>query len=150
MLSRVQFFARQGPLSMGFPRQEYWSGLPYFSPGDLPNPGIELRSPALQANSLPTELSGKLNVQFFVILWTIAHQAPLSTDFSRQEYWSEFPCHPPEDLPDLGIKLGSPALQMDSLPAELPGKPKSKSKSKAPVKFQKESQHIGTVVLGAM
>ena len=46
MLSRVQFFARQGPLSMGFPRQEYWSGLPYFSPGDLPNPGIELRSPA--------------------------------------------------------------------------------------------------------
>ena len=41
---------------MGFPRQEYWSGLPFPSPGDLPNPGIEPGSPALQADSLPTEL----------------------------------------------------------------------------------------------
>ena len=41
--------ARQAPLSMGFPRQEYWSGLPFLSPGDLPHPGIEPRSPALQA-----------------------------------------------------------------------------------------------------
>ena len=48
--------ASQAPLSMGFPRQEYWSGLPFPSPGDLPNPGIEPRSPALQADSLPTEL----------------------------------------------------------------------------------------------
>ena len=47
------------PLSMGFSRQEYWSGLPLPSPGDLPNPGIEPRSPALQADSLPTELQGK-------------------------------------------------------------------------------------------
>ena len=47
--------ALQAPLSMGFPRQEYWSGLPCPPPGDLPNTGIELRSPALQANSLPTE-----------------------------------------------------------------------------------------------
>ena len=44
--------------SMGFSRQEYWSGLPFPSPGDLPNPGIELGSPALQAYSLPTELWG--------------------------------------------------------------------------------------------
>ena len=44
---------------MGFPRQEYWSGLPFPSPGDLPDPGIEPRSPALQAESLPTELGGK-------------------------------------------------------------------------------------------
>ena len=51
--------ARQAPLSMGFSRQEYWSGLPFPSPGDLPNPGIELRSPALQADSLWTELQGK-------------------------------------------------------------------------------------------
>ena len=46
-------------------------------------------------------------------LWTIACQVPLSMEFSRQEYWSEFPCPPPEDLPDLGIKPGSlisPAL----------------------------------------
>ena len=46
--------ACQAPLSMGFFRQEYWSGLPFPSPGDLPNPGIKPRSPVLQANSLPT------------------------------------------------------------------------------------------------
>ena len=46
--------ARQAPLSMGFPRQEYWSGLPFLSPGDLPDPAIEPGSPALQANSLVT------------------------------------------------------------------------------------------------
>ena len=45
----------QAPLSIGFPRQEYWSGLPFPSPGDLPNPGIKTRSPGLQADSLPTE-----------------------------------------------------------------------------------------------
>ena len=44
--------ARQTPLSLGFSRQEYWSGLPFPSPGDLPDPGIEPRSPALQADSL--------------------------------------------------------------------------------------------------
>ena len=47
--------AHQAPLSMGFPRQEYWSGLPFPSPGDLPNPRIELASPAspvLQVDSL--------------------------------------------------------------------------------------------------
>ena len=48
--------ARQAPLSMGFSRQEYWSGLPFPSPKDLPDPGIEPRSPALQADSLLTEL----------------------------------------------------------------------------------------------
>ena len=51
--------ARQAPLSMGFSRQEYWSGFPFPSPGDLPNSGIEPRSPALQANSLPSEPPGK-------------------------------------------------------------------------------------------
>ena len=40
---------------MGFSKQEYWSGLPFPSPGDLPNPGIELRSPVLQADALPSE-----------------------------------------------------------------------------------------------
>ena len=52
--------ARQAPLSMGFSRQEYWSGLPFHSPGDLPDPGIEPTSPALQADSLPSEPPGKL------------------------------------------------------------------------------------------
>ena len=48
--------AHQAPLSMGFSRQEYWSGLPFPSPGDLLDPGIKPRSPALQADSLLTEL----------------------------------------------------------------------------------------------
>ena len=48
--------AHQAPLSMGFPRQEHRSGLPFSSLGDLPDPGIEPRSPALQADSLSTEL----------------------------------------------------------------------------------------------
>ena len=54
--------AHQAPLSMGFSRQEYWSGSPFPSPGDLPDPGIEPGSPALQADSLPTELQEKQKV----------------------------------------------------------------------------------------
>ena len=50
--------AHQTPLSKEFPRQEYWSGLPFPSPGDLPNPGIKSRSPALQVDSLLTEPPG--------------------------------------------------------------------------------------------
>ena len=49
--------ACQAPLSIGFPRQEYWSGLPFSSPGDIPDPGIEPGSPALQADSLPSQPS---------------------------------------------------------------------------------------------
>ena len=51
--------AHQAPLSMGFSGQEYWSGLPCPPPGDLPNPGIDPRSPTLQEESLPAELPGK-------------------------------------------------------------------------------------------
>ena len=64
-LSRVWLFAipwtvvYQASLSMGFSRQEYWSGLPFPSPGDLPVPGMEPRSPALQADALPSEPPGK-------------------------------------------------------------------------------------------
>jgi len=50
--------AHQTPLSMGFSRQEYWSGVPFPSPGDLSDPGIKLRSPALQTEYLPYEPSG--------------------------------------------------------------------------------------------
>ena len=62
LLSCVRLFAtpwtiaHQAPLSMGFSRQEFWSGLPFPSPGDLPNPGIEPRSPALQADALTSGL----------------------------------------------------------------------------------------------
>ena len=55
-----QTVAHQAPLSMGFSRQEYWSGLPFPSPGELPDPGIEPASPALQADSLPSDPLGKL------------------------------------------------------------------------------------------
>ena len=64
-LSRVRLVATlwtvalQAPPSTGFSRQEYWSGLPFSSIGDLPNPGIEPRSPSLQVDSLPTEPQGK-------------------------------------------------------------------------------------------
>ena len=66
LLSRIQLFAtpwtvaHQAPMSMGFSRLEYWSGLPFPSPGDLPNPGFEPRSPALQAaDTLLSEPPGK-------------------------------------------------------------------------------------------
>ena len=65
LLSRVRLFATpwtvayQASPSMGFSRQEYWSGLPFPSPGDLPNPGIEPGSPALEADALNSEPSGK-------------------------------------------------------------------------------------------
>ena len=55
--------ARQAPLSMGFSRQEYWRGLPFPSPGNLPYPGVESGSPALQADSLPTELPEEENIK---------------------------------------------------------------------------------------
>ena len=55
--------------------------------------------------------------------WTVAHQAPLSMEFYRQEHWSGLPFPSPEDLPDPGIKPGSPALQANSLPLELQGRP---------------------------
>ena len=76
LLNRVQLFvtpwtvAYQAHLSKEFPRQEYWSGLPFPSPGDLPDPGIEPTSPAWQGDSLPLShlVSPQLNVH--VSLWT--------------------------------------------------------------------------------
>ena len=55
--------------------------------------------------------------------WTVAHQAPLSMGFSRQEYWNEVPSPSLEDLANLGIEPRSPALQAGSLPSVPPGKP---------------------------
>ena len=60
---------RQASLSMGFSRQEYWSGLAFPSPGDLPNPWIEPRSPALQTGALPSEPPGKLLLPDCVFLF---------------------------------------------------------------------------------
>ena len=84
--------ACQSPLCMGFSRQEYWSGLPCPHPGDLPNPGIKLRSPSLQAK----------------ILYHLIHQ-------EAQEHGSGEPILSPGDLPVPGVEPGSPTLQADSL-----------------------------------
>ena len=58
----------------------------------------------------------------FATPWTVAYKAPLSMEFSRQEYWSGLPFPSPGDLPDPGIEPGSPSLQADTLPSEPPGK----------------------------
>ena len=63
------------------------------------------------------------HVQLFVTPQTVARQALLSMGFSRKEYWSSLPFPSPEDLPNAGIKLGSSALQAESLLSEPPEKP---------------------------
>ena len=112
----------QAPLSMGFSMPEYGSGLPFPSPGDLPDPGIERRSPALQADTLPSEPPGKLcptlcDTVDFSLPGTSLHgilQARVlewvAISFSR-------------DLPDPGIEPGSPTSEADALTSEPPGKP---------------------------
>ena len=86
MLSHVLLFAIswtlacQAPLSMKFSRQEYWSGLPFPTPGDLPNPGIEPRSPTLQADYLP---SLELNAE--------KAMAPHSSTLAWRIPWTEEP-----------------------------------------------------------
>ena len=66
-------------------------------------------------------LSHFSHVRLFATLWTVAHQAPPSMGFSRQEYWSGVPFLSPGDLPDPGIKPRSPALQADALTSAPPG-----------------------------
>ena len=77
----------------------------------------------------PVKVKVKLlsRVQLFAAPWTVAYQAPPSTGFSRQEYWSGVPLPSPEDLPDPGIEPGSPALLADALPSEPPKKSQSES-----------------------
>ena len=154
-LTHVQLFVtpwtvslHQAPLSMEFSRQEYWSGLPFPPPGNLPNPGMELTSPvspALAGRFFTIEPSGKpqaseVNKLYpflkcvsrsvmsnsFATPWTVACQVPLSMGFSRQEYWRGLPFPPPGDLPDPGIELTSPvspALAKRFFTTEPPGKP---------------------------
>ena len=71
----------QAPLSMGLSRQEYWSGLPCPSPGDLPDPGIKPRSPALQADSLPFEPPGKPPRSTWVGVFVPSDRALLKPSF---------------------------------------------------------------------
>ena len=120
--------ACQAPLSMGFPRQEYWNGLSFYSPGDFPNQGSNPCLLHWLEDSLPVShlgcpyemmhaciLKSLSHVQILATLWTVAHWAPLSMGFSRQEYWSGLPCPPPGYLLDAGIEPispQSPALQI--------------------------------------
>ena len=119
--------AHQAPLSMGFPRQEYWNGLPFLSPGALPDPEIEPGSLVLQADLYhlsdqrrPTDRVkwSRSVLSDSATPWTAAHQAPPSMGFSRQEYWSGVPLPSPGDLLDPGIEHASPSLQADTLPSE--------------------------------
>ena len=126
---------------MGFSRKEYWSGLPFPLPGDLPDPGTEpvsLKSPVLVGRFFTTSATWEAQIALcvpihfscvllFVILRTVARQDPLSMGFSRQEYWNALPFPPPQGLPDPRIKpasLKSPALAgRFFLPLAPPGKP---------------------------
>ena len=68
-------------------------------------------------------------IQLFAAPWTVAHQAPLSMSFSRQEYCSGLPFPPPRDLPDPGIEPASPALAGGFFTTEPPGKPPQELKN---------------------
>ena len=91
-MHRSSFSSRQVPLVLAF------------------RIGAHVFSPVVSCRAMPSSFS---HVQLFATLRTVAHQAPLSMGFSRQEYWSGLPCPPPGDLPDPGIEtvsLPSPAL----------------------------------------
>ena len=111
--------AHQAPLSLEFSRQEYLSMLPFSSPGDLPDPGVEPGSPAFQADSLPSELPGKVMFNSIATPWTVAFQAPLS----RQEYWKRLPFLSLGDLPNPEIEPSSPALGGGFITTVPPRKP---------------------------
>ena len=110
---------------MGFSRQEYWSGLPCPPPGDLPNPGMEPRSPTLQADSLPSEPPGEpklmhrfssvqslSRVQLFVTPWTAACQASLSITNSQS---SPKPMSIESVMPSNHLILCCPLLLLPSI-----------------------------------
>ena len=108
--------ARQAPLSLGFSRQEYWSGLPFSSPGDLPDPGIEPRLPAFQPDSLLTELPGK--PLFWVFLQMFLSVCDTLLPFvSYSALFIELSSDP-------GIEPASPASQADSSLLSRRGSPK--------------------------
>ena len=131
--------ALQALLSMGFSRQKYWSGLPFPSCRDLPNPGIEpasFMSPALQMDSSPLAPPGKPTIR---LKWSeVAQSCPTLCDpvdcsppgssihgILQARILSGLPFPSPGDLLNPGIKPRSPALQADALTSEPPGISKS-------------------------
>ena len=109
--------ARHAPLSTGCSRQEDWGGLPCPPPGDLPHPGTEPTSSALQADSLPLGYQGSQSPA--VVSDSLWPHELYSMGFSRQEYRSGQPIPSPGDLPDPGIEPETPAWQVDSLSTEV-------------------------------
>ena len=85
--------------------------------------GISLKTLTCICTTWKVKVKSLSRVRLFATLWTVAYQASLSMGFSRQEYWSGLPFPSPGDLPDPGIKPGSPALEADALTSEPPGKP---------------------------
>ena len=139
-LSRVQLFATpwtiayQVPRSMGFSRQEYWNGLPFPSPGDLPNQGSNPDLPHCRQTLNHLNHQGSHHGQFssvqplsrvrlFATPWTVAGQVPLSMEFSRQACWSGLPLPSPGGRPDSGITPTSPPLAGGFFTTEPPEKP---------------------------
>ena len=95
LLSRIRLFvtpwtiACQAPLSMEFSSQEYHSGLPFPSPGDLPNPGIKPGSPALQAGSLPSEPPGTPQIMIKYLLDYQKQSNCVKSITNRQMIWAD-------------------------------------------------------------
>ena len=133
VLSRVSlqphglYIAFQAPLSVGFSRQEYWSGLSFPPPRDLPNPGTKptsLTSPALAGRFFTTSITWEaqeLRVLVAQLYPTLCNLMVCPWNSPWQEYWSGLP-FPFQGISGPGIKPTSPALQVDYLPSELPGK----------------------------
>ena len=108
---------QQAPLSMEFFRQEYWSGLPYPSPGALPNPGLNLGLQNCRQILYCLSHQGKKESEVAKSCPTLCdpmdsslHQAPASMGFSRQEYWNGLPFPSPGTLPNPGIEPRSLTL----------------------------------------
>ena len=130
--------AHQAPPSMGFSRQEYWSGLPFPSPGDLPDPGIEPRSPALQADALTSAPPGKPLWKIVIYIYYV-----LCCAQSCLTLCDPMDCSPPDSSvhgilqarilfgchfllqgsPNPGIELASLALANGFFSTGPPGKP---------------------------
>ena len=107
-----QTAAHQAPLSTGFSRQEYWSGLPFPSPLMYENVIFYFKKYAQEYFNCNYEMCGicKLvsRVRLVATPWAAAYQDPLSMGFSRQEYWSGLPFPSPGDLPNPGMEPGLP------------------------------------------
>ena len=138
--------SHQAPPYLGFSKQEHWSGLPFPSamhesevaqscltlsdPMDCSLPGSSVHG-IFQARVLVSAGRGKgkvkslSRVRLFATPWTVAHHAPLSMGFSRQEYWSGLPFPSPGNLPNPGIEPRSPTLQADALTLSHQGSPSS-------------------------